>query len=172
LLLPNPRGLSPYPPLATSPPWCAATPPPPPLTAAIAIPRGPSTFGPTSFRCGPIPGGGDIQHPLSSAMLVGALPYGLPWLQVGLTFALSLTHLPSAAWTSWRTLDTLTHGLQPQQAALTFASPLEHPPQVVWTASSALPYGFLPQQVDPTFVPPLAPPPSTSWPPWMSFWNQ
>jgi hypothetical protein len=39
-------------------PWCAATPPPPPLTAAIAIPRGLSTLGLTSFRCGPIPGGG------------------------------------------------------------------------------------------------------------------
>jgi hypothetical protein len=65
---------------------------------------------------------------LPSAMLVGALPKGLPPQQTGPTFAPPLAHLPPVAWTPWMTPDALTHSLPPQQAALTFTKPLEHPP--------------------------------------------
>jgi hypothetical protein len=118
------------------------------LTTAMATPRGPSTStpGPAPFKCGLDGGGGvDVQQPLSSAMLVDALTYGLPPHQADPTFAPPLAHPPPTAWTPWMTPDALTYGLPPQQAGLTFAPPLAHPPPVAWTpwtTSNALPYGL------------------------------
>jgi hypothetical protein len=87
----------------------AATPPPPPLTATTATPRGPSTstLGPTPFRCGLVLGGVDVQQPLLSAMLAGALPYGLPPQQADPNFVPPLALPPSVAWTLWMTSDAL-----------------------------------------------------------------
>jgi hypothetical protein len=52
-----------------------------PLTATMATPRGPSSSTPglAPFRCGLVLGGRvNVQQPLPSAKLVGALSYGLP----------------------------------------------------------------------------------------------
>jgi hypothetical protein len=46
-------------------------------------------------------------------MLAGALTYGFPLQQAGLTFALPLAHPPLVAWTPWMTSDVLPYGLPP-----------------------------------------------------------